>query len=143
MPSHVGGLSEITGIPGFGPEVGRSHQFLSRIPAQCGQFGDCVQFSGAAEGPDCDYNGYVLATLRQSKAKLSELVARASRGEEILITVHGKVKARLTQAPQAAPATLGKAWADELRELHRTIKVRRKPALSIEQILEQDRADRV
>jgi prevent-host-death family protein len=85
----------------------------------------------------------MVATLRESKAKLSELVDRASRGEEILITVHGKVKARLTGARQAAPAVLGKAWADELRELHRTMKVRRKPALSMEQILQQDRTDRV
>jgi prevent-host-death family protein len=91
----------------------------------------------------CDYNGYMVATLRESKAKLSELVERASRGEEILITVHGKVKARLTEARQPAPAALGKAWADELRELHRTMKVRRKPALSMDQILQQDRTDRV
>lgn len=85
----------------------------------------------------------MVATLRESKAKLSELVERASRGEEILITVHGKVKARLTEARQVGPASLGKAWADELRELHRTMKVRRKPALPVEQILERDRMDRV
>jgi prevent-host-death family protein len=85
----------------------------------------------------------MVMTLRESKAKLSELVERASRGEEILITVHGKVKARLIEAPQAAPPALGKAWADELRQLHRTMKVRRKPALPIEQILEEDREDRV
>lgn len=91
----------------------------------------------------CDYNGHMVATLRESKAKLSELVERASRGEEILITVHGKVKARLTEARQAGPAALGKAWADELRELHRTMKVRRRPALPIERILEQDREDRI
>lgn len=32
-------------------------------------------------------------TLRESKAKLSELVEVASRGEDVLITVRGKVKA--------------------------------------------------
>ena len=85
----------------------------------------------------------MVATLRESKAKLSELVERASRGEEIPITVHGKVKARLTEARQASPASLGKAWADDLQELHRTMKVRRKPALPVEQIVEQGRTDRV
>jgi prevent-host-death family protein len=29
-------------------------------------------------------------TLREAKAKLSEMVKRASRGEEVVITVHGK-----------------------------------------------------
>jgi len=53
------------------------------------------------------------------------------------------VKARLIEARHADPPALGKAWADELRELHRTMKVRRKPALPIERNLEQDREDRV
>ena len=43
-----------------------------------------------------DYNGYIIKSLRASKAKLSELVERASQGEDVLITVRGKVKARLT-----------------------------------------------
>ncbi len=47
------------------------------------------------------------------------------------------------EARQGNPAAVGKAWAGELRELHRTMKVRRKPALPIERILEQDREDRV
>jgi prevent-host-death family protein len=37
----------------------------------------------------------MVTTLRESKAKLSELVERASKGEDILITVRGKVKAKL------------------------------------------------
>jgi hypothetical protein len=56
--------------------------------------------------------------------------------------VRGKLKAKITEARQAGPAPLGKAWAKELLEFHRTIKVRRKPALPIERILEQDREDR-
>ena len=103
----------------------------------------CDRFERPPAYRICDYNSYMVATLRESKAKLSELVARASEGEEILITVHGKVKARLTKAGQAAPAALGKAWADELREFHRTLKVRRKPAMPIERTLLDDREDRV
>ena len=43
----------------------------------------------------------MIKTLRESKAKLSELVEQASRGEDVLITVRGKVKARLTRAEKA------------------------------------------
>ena len=43
-----------------------------------------------------NHNGFIIKSLRASKAKLSELVERASRGEDVLITVRGKVKARLT-----------------------------------------------
>ena len=56
--------------------------------------------------------------------------------------MRGKLKAKITEARQAGPAPLGKAWAKELLEFHRTMKVRRKPALPIERILEQDREDR-
>ena len=38
--------------------------------------------------------GHMIATLRESKASLSELVALANSGEEVLITVHGQPKAR-------------------------------------------------
>jgi prevent-host-death family protein len=55
----------------------------------------------------------MVTTLRESKAKLSELVERASKGEDILITVRGKVKAKLTQAPQQKKLDM-KAWAEEL-----------------------------
>lgn len=37
----------------------------------------------------------MITTLREGKAKLSALVELASRGEEIVITVRGKPKARL------------------------------------------------
>lgn len=45
-----------------------------------------------------DYVGLMMKSLRESKAKLSELVERAYRGEDIVITVRGRVKARLTRA---------------------------------------------
>jgi prevent-host-death family protein len=59
------------------------------------------------------------ATLRESKARLSELVERASRGEDVLITVRGKVKARLTRATRQLSAKERAAWVRELRRLQK------------------------
>ena len=85
----------------------------------------------------------MVKTLRESKAKLSELVDRASRGEDVLITVRGAVKARLTKV-EASPAGFdGRVWGDELRTLQEAVKGRKKPKLAIERILAEHRADRV
>jgi prevent-host-death family protein len=85
----------------------------------------------------------MITTLRESKAKLSELVERASRGEDVLITVRGTVKARLTKV-EASPAGFhGRAWVGELRTLQEAVKRRGKPKLTIERILAEHRADRV
>ena len=84
----------------------------------------------------------MVKTLRESKAKLSELVARASRGEDVLITVRGQVKARLTRAGVAPPEKLGKAWAEELRARHRAMPVRPKPQLTTRQIMDEIREER-
>jgi prevent-host-death family protein len=67
----------------------------------------------------------MVTTLRESKAKLSELVERASRGEDVLITVRGTVKARLTKV-EASPAGFdGRAWVGELRTLQEATKRRK------------------
>jgi antitoxin (DNA-binding transcriptional repressor) of toxin-antitoxin stability system len=82
----------------------------------------------------------MMKTLRESKAKLSELVELASRGEDVLISVRGKVKARLTRL--GTPEAGGANWARELRALHRAYgKARAKS--TIEEILAEGRADRV
>lgn len=81
-------------------------------------------------------------TLRESKAKLSELVERASRGEDVLITVRGKTKARLTRAGPSADAPLGAAWARQLRALQRTHAAAH-AKLSVEQVLAEHREDRI
>ena len=82
----------------------------------------------------------MIKTLRESKAKLSELVELASQGEDVLITVRGKVKARLTGvAPQSDEEDI-KAWLDELKALREAHTV--KQTLSIQQILDEDREDR-
>ena len=54
----------------------------------------------------------MIATLRESKTRLSELVTLANSGEEILITVHGQPKARILSLSEPRSDT-----ADWLREL--------------------------
>ena len=84
----------------------------------------------------------MIKTLRESKAKLSRLVELANQGEEVLISVRGKVKARLTRAATQSPAADRSAWLRELRAIHRTYGAGR-TTRSIEDILAQDRQDRV
>lgn len=87
-----------------------------------------------------DYNSRMIKTLRESKAKLSELVERASRGEDVLITVRGLVKARLTRVGLPSQQADMKNWARQLKHLqkkHATGRVN----LSIEQIIREDRGD--
>jgi antitoxin (DNA-binding transcriptional repressor) of toxin-antitoxin stability system len=83
----------------------------------------------------------MLKNLRESKAKLSELVERASQGEDVLITVRGKIKARLTRAGMPQPGVDGKSWARRLRTLHGTYS-KSHPKISIEQILDEQREER-
>jgi prevent-host-death family protein len=84
----------------------------------------------------------MITTLRNGKAKLSELVERASQGEDVLITVRGKVKARLTKVEVPTAAKTGATWAEELRRLQRAVSSGRRPRLSSDEILEQDREER-
>lgn len=60
----------------------------------------------------------MIATLRESKAKLSALVALAEAGEEVIITVRGKPKARLSPIPDQSIADMS-GWTRELRLLQR------------------------
>jgi prevent-host-death family protein len=57
----------------------------------------------------------MIATLRESKARLSELVNLANSGEEILITVHGQPKARILSVSEPRSDTAD--WLRELRAL--------------------------
>ncbi len=80
-------------------------------------------------------------TLREAKAKLSEMVKLASRGQEIVITVHGKETAKLVTVPKRNKKFNKEKWLkelDKLREKNWTGRYGR----SIEEILEEDRADR-
>lgn len=70
----------------------------------------------------------MIATLRESKSRLSELINLANSGEEILITVHGKPKARLL--PVSEPCVDMEDWLHELELLRSTILQPSKPHLS-------------
>ena len=81
-------------------------------------------------------------TLSQSQTELPRLVELASQGEDVVITVEGKPKARLTRIEMAVPKPYdGRQWMAELEELNR----RYNPGgngMTTEQILAEDREDR-
>jgi prevent-host-death family protein len=86
------------------------------------------------------------ATLSKSQADLPRLVELASQGEDVVITVEGRPKARLTRAetvvrPRQLSREETEKWMAELAEL-RTRCSTSKQGLTVEQILEEDRADR-
>jgi prevent-host-death family protein len=83
----------------------------------------------------------MIKSLRESKARLSELVEKASRGEDVLISVRGKVKARLTRAGAPDRAADRAAWLRKLKALQSAYATGR-PKVTVEQILAQDREDR-
>ena len=82
-------------------------------------------------------------TIEETKARLEELVDRASRGEEIVIEVDGRSKARLTglDAPPMQSVPRDKeAWMSEIEKqaANATTRVSR----SSESIFDEIRADR-
>jgi prevent-host-death family protein len=82
------------------------------------------------------------ATLRETKAKLSEMVKRASQGEEVVITVHGKEVAKLVGVSKQKKKLDTKKWLAELAELRRKTWTGRY-GITAQQIQDEDRADRV
>lgn len=84
-------------------------------------------------------------TLSQSQVELPRLVELASQGEDVIITVEGKPKARLTRADTAARTyveeTARQQWSAELAELRAKLSTG-KMTPSIEQLIEEDRAER-
>ena len=89
----------------------------------------------------------MIATLNQSQAELPKFVELASRGEDVVITVDGQPKAKLTRADGTSPPPNSmsvdlSAWLTELADLRRRYSTG-KTGLTVEQILEEDRADRV
>jgi hypothetical protein len=89
----------------------------------------------------------MIATLSQSLAELPKFVELVSRGEDALITVDGQPKAKLTRADGANTAANWtkvdlSTWLTELEDLRRRYSTG-KSALAVEQILDEDRADRL
>lgn len=87
------------------------------------------------------------ATLSQSQADLPRLVELASQGEDVLITVEGRPMARMTRAVEPKqPRQLSRQeldqWLAELAQVRQAGNTG-KMGLTVEQILDEDRADRV
>jgi prevent-host-death family protein len=82
----------------------------------------------------------MVINLREGKARLSELVAKASSGEDVLITVRGKIKARLTRAGAGTVDTA--AWARRLERIRKANSTGRPPKMTIDQIIDELREDR-
>lgn len=83
----------------------------------------------------------MITTLKDGKAKLSSLVERASRGEEIVITVRGQPKARL------GPISVsGKQNVDRRQWVRRLDAARKKWCIGVhdsKDILDELRSDRL
>lgn len=73
---------------------------------------------------------------------MSELVELASQGHEILITVRGRVKARLVPAEVHHDERAATDWMDQLTELGDQY-VTRVAGPTIDEILAEQREDRV
>jgi antitoxin (DNA-binding transcriptional repressor) of toxin-antitoxin stability system len=83
----------------------------------------------------------VIATLEQIQTELPRLVALASQGEEVLITIEGRAVAKLTGLPK--PATPSHhTWLAELAELRRQSATGKTGGPTVEEILAEDREDR-
>jgi antitoxin (DNA-binding transcriptional repressor) of toxin-antitoxin stability system len=81
------------------------------------------------------------ATLEQIQAELPRLLALASQGEEVLITVEGRAVAKLTGLGK--PAAPSKAeWLADLAELRRRCATGKTGGPTVDEILAEDREDR-
>jgi antitoxin (DNA-binding transcriptional repressor) of toxin-antitoxin stability system len=84
------------------------------------------------------------ATLKEIQTDLLRLVELASQGEEVVITVDGRPTAKLTAAANPSPAKAPDmaAWLADLEGLRRKYSTG-KTGLTVEQILEEDRSERL
>jgi prevent-host-death family protein len=57
----------------------------------------------------------MISSLREAKARFSELVALAAQGEEVVITVHGRPQAVLCPLPKEGKSSHA-MWLKTLRE---------------------------
>ena len=91
---------------------------------------------------NCDYCNYMTATLRETKAKLSEMVRLASQGEEVVITVHGKEVAKLVPVPSRERRVDREKWLKRLATLRKKTWTGRY-GKTAQEIQDEDRADRI
>ncbi len=69
------------------------------------------------------------------------MVKRASQGEEVVITVHGKEMAKLVDVPKRTKKLDKKKWLAELAELPRKTWTGRY-GITAQEIQDEDRAER-
>lgn len=79
------------------------------------------------------------ASIREAKAKLSDLLASAERGEEVIITSHGKPRAKLVPVSSPARRTLD---LDKIRRLAKKARIGKRFALDSTKIISDAREDR-
>ncbi len=81
------------------------------------------------------------ATVEQTQAELPRLLALASQGEEVVITIEGRAVAKLTGLPRPGGPRPGfEEWLAELDGL-RARTTTGKVGLTVEEILREDRGD--
>jgi prevent-host-death family protein len=83
----------------------------------------------------------MIATLQETKAKLSQMAKLAASGEEIFITVHGKQMAKLVGLPEPAKKLNKKKWLAKLARLRRKCRTGR-VTMTAQEIQDEDRAER-
>ncbi len=76
----------------------------------------------------------MIVSVRESKARMSELLAKACQGESVVITVRGKPTVRLVPIRSDGDSVDMNRWACELRERHSGAKA--VPAASSGEILD-------
>jgi len=90
---------------------------------------------------NCDYCNYMTATLRETKAKLSEMVRLASQGEEVVITVHGTEVAKLVGLPKRPRKIDKRKWLAKLARLRKQTGTGI-IGMTAQEIQDENRADR-
>jgi prevent-host-death family protein len=76
------------------------------------------------------------ASIREAKAKLSNLVASAERGEEVIITSHGKPRAKLVPV---SPSAGRKLDIDKIRRIAKKARTGKRFCLDSTQLISDDR----
>lgn len=89
----------------------------------------------------CDYRDHMTATLRETKAKLSEMVKLASQGEEVVITVHGREVAKLVGLPKRPKKIDKRKWLAKLARLRKRTGTGA-IGMTAQEIQDDNRADR-
>lgn len=83
----------------------------------------------------------MIASLRETKAKLSQMVKLAAGGEEVLITVHGKQLARIVGIPKRPKQRDREKWLEGLARLRRKTSTGRRTKTA-QEIQDEDRSER-